>query len=109
VSELGKIIIPKVGLVPDGKLVELLELAFSADDVVGTVRCTRELVDSGIEPTSLLSQLAGLITDLLAGDCTSHGFFGRSMCKKIDAFFGDFDSSSLEKSGCYHVQKYNLH
>ena len=72
-----------MGFIPDGKLVKLLELALSADNVVNIVRCIRELVDSGIEPMALLSQLANLITDLLAGNC-NHGFLGNppgSACK----------------------------
>ena len=75
----------KVGFIPDGKLVELLELALSADNVVNMVRCIRDLVDSGIEPMALLSQLANLITDLLAGNC-NHGFLGSppgNTCKII--------------------------
>eukprot|EP01018_Ginkgo_biloba_P031901 Gb_11323 [translate_table: standard] len=55
-----------VGLIPNDKLVDLLDLALSAD-TVKTVRSTREIIDSGIEPLALVAQLASLITDILAG------------------------------------------
>ncbi|KAI5064940.1 hypothetical protein GOP47_0019635 [Adiantum capillus-veneris] len=55
-----------VGLVADEKLVELLDAAMRGDSV-NTVRCIRQLMEAGIEPLALMSQLATLITDLLAG------------------------------------------
>ncbi|MCO5592037.1 hypothetical protein L7F22_046031 [Adiantum nelumboides] len=55
-----------VGLVADEKLVELLDGAMKGDSV-NTVRCIRQLMEAGIEPLALMSQLATLITDLLAG------------------------------------------
>jgi len=55
-----------IGVVSDDKLVDLLELALSAD-TARTVKRTRELMDSGIEPMTLMSQLATLIMDILAG------------------------------------------
>lgn len=55
-----------VGVVSDEKLLDLLETALSAD-TSRTVRRTRELIDSGIEPMTLMSQLATLIMDILAG------------------------------------------
>lgn len=55
-----------VGLIPDEKLVDLLDLALSAD-TVKTVKCLRELMEAGVEPLALMSQLATLITDILAG------------------------------------------
>ncbi|KAI5070375.1 hypothetical protein GOP47_0014718 [Adiantum capillus-veneris] len=71
-----------VGSVSDDKLLSLLDLALSAD-TVSTVRRARELIDSGIEPLDLMSQLATLITDILAGSYEimnrdqDRGFFSR--------------------------------
>lgn len=55
-----------VGVVPDEKLLELLELAMSSD-TVETVKRARELMDSGVDPMVLMSQLASLIMDIIAG------------------------------------------
>ncbi|CAI9773243.1 unnamed protein product [Fraxinus pennsylvanica] len=55
-----------VGLISDEKLVDLLDLALSAD-TVNTVKNLREIMESGIEPLALMSQLATVITDILAG------------------------------------------
>ncbi|KAK9112180.1 hypothetical protein Scep_019699 [Stephania cephalantha] len=55
-----------VGLVPDSKLLELLTTVMSAD-TAKTMRSARELIASGVQPKSLLSQLASLVTDILSG------------------------------------------
>ncbi|KAI4372018.1 hypothetical protein MLD38_010305 [Melastoma candidum] len=55
-----------VGLVSDEKLVDLLDLALSAD-TVNTVKNLREIMETGVEPLALMSQLATVITDVLAG------------------------------------------
>ncbi|ONK81961.1 uncharacterized protein A4U43_C01F34690 [Asparagus officinalis] len=55
-----------VGLVSDEKLVDLLDLALSAD-TVNTVKSLREIMETGVEPLALMSQLATIITDILAG------------------------------------------
>ncbi|PIA44112.1 hypothetical protein AQUCO_01700020v1 [Aquilegia coerulea] len=55
-----------VGLVPHNKLLDLLTTVLSAD-TIKTVRSTRELIASGVQPQSILSQLASLITDILSG------------------------------------------
>ncbi|CAL9123126.1 unnamed protein product [Musa textilis] len=55
-----------VGLVPDEKLVDLLDLALSAD-TVNTVKSLREIMETGVDPLALMSQLATTITDILAG------------------------------------------
>ncbi|MCO5550652.1 hypothetical protein L7F22_004141 [Adiantum nelumboides] len=55
-----------MGLIPDNKLVDLLDFALSAD-TVNTVRNLKELMVSGAEPLNLMSQLACLITSILAG------------------------------------------
>ncbi|KAF5738274.1 protein STICHEL-like 3 isoform X1 [Tripterygium wilfordii] len=55
-----------VGLISDEKLVDLLDLAFSAD-TVHTVKNLRVVMETGVEPVALMSQLATVITDILAG------------------------------------------
>lgn len=55
-----------MGLVPDEKLVDLLDFALSAD-TVNTVRNMKNLTVSGVEPLNLVSQLGCLITRILAG------------------------------------------
>ncbi|XP_052183031.1 protein STICHEL-like 3 isoform X2 [Diospyros lotus] len=55
-----------VGLISDEKLVDLLDLALSAD-TSNTVKNLREIMGSGVEPLALMSQLATVITDILAG------------------------------------------
>ncbi|KAH7437972.1 hypothetical protein KP509_05G098800 [Ceratopteris richardii] len=55
-----------MGLIPNDKLLELLDFALSAD-TVNTVRNLKELLVSGAEPLNLMSQLACLITSILAG------------------------------------------
>lgn len=59
----------QVGVVSDERLLELLELAMSSD-TSETVKRARELMDSGIDPMVLMSQLAGLIMDIIAGSYT---------------------------------------
>ncbi|XP_057465940.1 protein STICHEL-like 4 [Actinidia eriantha] len=78
-----------VGLISDEKLVDLLDLALSAD-TVNTVKNLREIMESGVEPLALMSQLASVITDILAGsyDMTKEGprrkFFRRQALSKKD-------------------------
>ncbi|KAG6652329.1 protein STICHEL [Carya illinoinensis] len=67
-----------VGVVSDEKLLELLELAMSSD-TVETVKRARELMDLGADPMVLMSQLASLIMDIIAGTYNT-----------IDAKCGDF-------------------
>ncbi|KAE9594532.1 putative DNA-directed DNA polymerase [Lupinus albus] len=55
-----------VGLISDEKLVDLLDLALSAD-TVNTVKNLRVIMESGVEPLTLMPQLATVITDILAG------------------------------------------
>lgn len=68
-----------VGSASDERMLSLLDSALLAD-TVNTVRRARELIDSGVEPLSLMSRLATLITDILAGgykftDKERKGFF----------------------------------
>ncbi|EPS60406.1 hypothetical protein M569_14395, partial [Genlisea aurea] len=55
-----------VGLISDEKLVDLLDLALSAD-VVNAVKNLRDIMEYGVDPLTLMSQLATVITDILAG------------------------------------------
>ncbi|OAY46617.1 protein STICHEL [Manihot esculenta] len=55
-----------VGVVPDEKLLELLKLSMSSD-TAETVKRARNLMDSGVDPMVLVSQLASLIMDIIAG------------------------------------------
>lgn len=76
----------QVGHFPDGKVMDLLDSALSAD-TVSTVRTMREILSSGVESMSLLSQLGALITDILVGSCDVHrdtrrGFFSRGLRKR---------------------------
>lgn len=76
----------QVGLISDEKLVDLLDLALSAD-TVNTVKNLREIMETGVEPLALMSQLATVITDILAGsyDFTKERlrrkFFRRQACE----------------------------
>lgn len=78
-----------VGLISDEKLVDLLDLALSAD-TVNTVKHLRDIMESGVEPLALMSQLATVITDILAGsyDFTKERprrkFFRRQAISKQD-------------------------
>jgi hypothetical protein len=62
------IYLQQVGVVSVEKLLELLELAIEAD-TAKTVRRSRKLMDSGVDldPMVLMSQLVGLIMDIIAG------------------------------------------
>ncbi|KAB1217286.1 Protein STICHEL-like 2 [Morella rubra] len=57
-----------IGIVSDDELLDLLDLALSCD-TSNTVIRARELMRSRIDPMQLISQLANLIMDILAGKC----------------------------------------
>ncbi|KAJ6800183.1 protein STICHEL-like 2 isoform X4 [Iris pallida] len=57
-----------VGVVSDKELLNLLDLALSAD-TTNTVIRARDLMSSRIDPMQLISQLANLIMDILSGRC----------------------------------------
>ncbi|KAK4766375.1 hypothetical protein SAY87_008017 [Trapa incisa] len=61
-----------VGVVSDEKLLDLLELAMSSD-TAETVKRSRELLDSGVDPLMLMSELASLIMDLISGTYRMRG------------------------------------
>lgn len=58
----------QIGVVSDDELLDLLDLALSSD-TSNTVIRARELMRSRIDPMQLISQLANLIMDILAGKC----------------------------------------
>ncbi|XP_020235756.1 protein STICHEL-like 2 [Cajanus cajan] len=65
------------GIVSDDELLDLLDLALSSD-TSNTVIRARELLRSRIDPLQLVSQLANLIMDILAGKCENGGSEVRS-------------------------------
>ena len=76
----------QIGIVSDDELLDLLDLALSSD-TSNTVRRARELMRSRIDPMQLISQLANLIMDILAGKCQEgtsevrRNFFEGHTCK----------------------------
>ncbi|EPS73092.1 hypothetical protein M569_01659, partial [Genlisea aurea] len=60
-----------MGVVSDEKLLQLLEFAMSSN-AMETVMRARELLDSGVDPVVLMSQMASLIVDILAGGKCDH-------------------------------------
>lgn len=85
-----------MGVVSDEKLLELLELAMSSD-TVETVKRARELMDSGVDPMVLMSQLAGLIMDIIAGS------YAVIDTKPDDSFFG---GRSCEYNPCLDLIRF---
>ncbi|KAL5997768.1 hypothetical protein ACLOJK_008698 [Asimina triloba] len=81
-----------VGLISNEKLVDLLDSALSAD-TVNTVKRLRGIMEAGVDPLELMSQLAALITDILAGSYVSttemqqRRFFQQPICEFKQLFF----------------------
>ncbi|XP_016563751.2 protein STICHEL-like 2 isoform X3 [Capsicum annuum] len=86
-----------IGAVSDDELLELLHLALSSD-TLNTVKRARELMRSRIDPMQLVSQLANLIMDILAGKCQ------RSACEVEDRLFSRHISEA-EKQQLSHALK----
>ncbi|KAH0690277.1 hypothetical protein KY290_019896 [Solanum tuberosum] len=86
-----------IGAVSDDELLELLHLALSSD-TSNTVKRARELMRSRIDPMQLVSQLANLIMDILAGKCQ------RSACEVKDRLFSGLISEA-EKQQLSHALK----
>ncbi|XP_055828464.1 protein STICHEL-like 2 [Solanum dulcamara] len=86
-----------IGAVSDDELLELLHLALSSD-TSNTVKRARELMRSRIDPMQLVSQLANLIMDILAGKCQ------RSTCEVKDRLFSEHISEA-EKQQLGHALK----
>ncbi|KAH7299723.1 hypothetical protein KP509_24G026300 [Ceratopteris richardii] len=70
-----------VGLIPDEELINLLDMALSGD-AVSTVSTIRKLMGSGVEPLALTSQLATVITDILADRCSVARYSGSVIVNK---------------------------
>ncbi|CAA2991613.1 STICHEL [Olea europaea subsp. europaea] len=77
-----------IGVVSDEKLLVLLELAMSSNTTEMVIRA-RELMDSGVDPIALMSQLAAIIVDIIAGTypnidakLNSSFFGGRSLSER---------------------------
>ncbi|XP_031474286.1 protein STICHEL-like 1 [Nymphaea colorata] len=60
------LVLELTGVISDDELFDLLDMALSAD-TCNTVRRARELMRSRVDPMALVSQLANLIMDILAG------------------------------------------
>ncbi|GAB2269737.1 hypothetical protein Dimus_004658 [Dionaea muscipula] len=69
------------GTVSDDELLELLDLAMSAD-TTNTVRRARELMRLKIDPMHLMSQLANIIMDIIAGKCQENSTTQRNFLKR---------------------------
>ena len=59
----------QVGLIPHNQLLDLLAAAVSGD-TINTIRYVKKLSEC-IEPSSFVSQLVNLVTNLLSGDPSS--------------------------------------
>lgn len=76
----------QIGVVSDDELLDLLDLALSSD-TSNTVIRARELMRSKIDPMQLISQLANVIMDIIAGKSqessseTRLRFLTRHTCK----------------------------
>ncbi|KAF6176987.1 hypothetical protein GIB67_027787 [Kingdonia uniflora] len=81
-----------IGIVSDEELLNLLDLALSSD-TSNTVRRARELMRSRVDPMQLISQLANLIMDILAGKFergtseVGRNFFGMHSCEYVVFLF----------------------
>ncbi|KDP32437.1 hypothetical protein JCGZ_13362 [Jatropha curcas] len=87
-----------VGVVPDEKLLELLELSMSSD-TAETVKRARDLMDSGVDPMVLMSQLASLIMDIIAGT------YNVVDAKHSNSFFGGRSLTEAELERLKHALK----
>ncbi|CAI9770173.1 unnamed protein product [Fraxinus pennsylvanica] len=85
-----------IGVVSDEKLLVLLELAMSSNSTE-TVIQARELMDSGVDPIVLMSQLAALIVDIIAGT------YPNIDAKLNNSFFGGSSLSERELGKLKHA------
>lgn len=82
----------QIGVVSDDELLDLLDLALSSD-TSNTVIRARELMRSKIDPMQLISQLANVIMDIIAGNsqesssATRLRFLTRHTCKHPNDYF----------------------
>lgn len=59
-----------LGVVSEDELLQLLEVALSSN-TAETVKMSRELMETGVDPVAIMSQLAGLVMDIISGTYTS--------------------------------------
>lgn len=92
-------IVLQTGIISDDELLDLLDLALSSNTSNMVIRA-RELMRSRIDPLQLISQLANLIMDILAGKCELDSseirrrFSDRHVCNcklTLNSFIGSFD------------------
>ncbi|KAL3651504.1 hypothetical protein CASFOL_004506 [Castilleja foliolosa] len=84
-----------IGVVSDEKLLELLELAMSSNTTETVIRA-REFMDLGVDPIVLMSQMATLIVDIIAGTYSSGD-------ANHDSFFGGQNLSERELDRLKHA------
>ncbi|KAL6560664.1 hypothetical protein OROGR_004223 [Orobanche gracilis] len=84
-----------IGVVSNEKLLELLELAMSSNATETVIRA-RELMESGVDPIVLMSQMATLIVDIVAGTYPSAD-------RKRNSFFGGRNLSERELDRLKHA------
>lgn len=75
-----------VGMIPEKKLIEFLEVALSPD-TSSTVKAIRDFMESGVDALALISQLATLITDIIAGNNRSAAYRLKHVRKVEDERF----------------------
>ncbi|XP_042064665.1 protein STICHEL-like [Salvia splendens] len=85
-----------MGVVSEDKLLDLLELAMSSN-ATETVRRARELMDSGVDPLVLISQLVTLIVDIIAGT------YSNADAKDNYLFFGGKNLTERESDRLKHA------
>uniref|UniRef100_A0A6N2K6G3 Ufm1-specific protease n=1 Tax=Salix viminalis TaxID=40686 RepID=A0A6N2K6G3_SALVM len=82
-----------IGVVSDDELLGLLDLALSSDTSSTVIRA-RELMRSRIDPMQLVSQLANLIMDVLAGKCKNDSSEARRKFSRKHSSEGDMQRLS---------------
>ncbi|XP_028762930.1 protein STICHEL [Neltuma alba] len=87
-----------VGVVSDEKLLELLEIAMSSD-TSETVKRAREVMDFVADPMILISQMACLIMDIIAGS------YSVIDAKPSDSYFGGRSLNESELGRLKHALK----
>lgn len=72
----------QVGLIPHNKLLDLLAAAVSGD-TINTIKYVKKLSEC-IEPSSFVSQLVNLVTNLLSGDPSPSSSSANRTLSKLD-------------------------
>ncbi|BFG32405.1 hypothetical protein CerSpe_186790 [Prunus speciosa] len=86
-----------IGVVSDDELLGLLDLALSSDTSSTVIRA-RELMRSRVDPMQLISQLANLVMDILAGEC-------RDGASEIQKRFSSRHTSEVDLQKLSHALK----